>query len=267
MASSPMREASRRWVRHSTWSMGLTVPSLRPLFWILRMLATLDMRITESVQASVFTVAGPFPVFACSTPRIAASRSGPTFTISSSATAASANTTKNSSWIILPKPTLPLLSSPPIFFFYCSALRKLGVLPKRRPALLNFFSIKSRNRCRNRGCFAITPHPKCWSTPGKTSVLTGRSGEEIANLMGKFGDWQEPATFLGPQKGSSSAIKRSNPKGGSKWKISRGVKKRRKKPTLPSLAKNQPNSSISNQSRVCSRVGRLWYDAKEELIN
>lgn len=91
-----MSDASRRWFLHKTWSMGVTVPSLVPLFWILMILAKLDRKITPSVHAKVFMVAGPFPVFNWSNPLRATSLRGPIFTIRRKATAPSAKSTRNS---------------------------------------------------------------------------------------------------------------------------------------------------------------------------
>ena len=96
----PISEVSSKWVLHRTWSMGVIVPSFAPLFWILRMLVTLDRSITDMVPAIVFTVAGPFPIFTWSRPFITSSLNGPILTIRSNATMPSANKTKNSNWII-----------------------------------------------------------------------------------------------------------------------------------------------------------------------
>jgi hypothetical protein len=59
------------------------------------MLATLDMRIIESMHTSVFTVAGPLPFFTWSKTRMDSSRSDPTFTIISRATTCSTNSMRN----------------------------------------------------------------------------------------------------------------------------------------------------------------------------
>jgi hypothetical protein len=168
---SPMRDASSRCVLQSTWSMGLTVPSLRPLFWILRMLATLDMRITESVHASVFTVDGPLPVFTWSTTRIASSRSGPTFTIINRATTPSANSTTDSD------STVPLchqadMISQSRLGHACSRKRRFSA---KQLLLLPFFCTKFRNG----GSFSRTPHK-----------IVSHRRRKITNLMENTLKWQ-----------------------------------------------------------------------------
>lgn len=96
----PMRDASSRWVRQSTWSMGVTAPSLAVLLWILSMLATLDSRITAMVHPIVLSVAGPLPVCNWSKHFITSSLNGPISTNNKKAAAASPNSTKNNNWII-----------------------------------------------------------------------------------------------------------------------------------------------------------------------
>uniref|UniRef100_A0A0A9DLD0 Uncharacterized protein n=1 Tax=Arundo donax TaxID=35708 RepID=A0A0A9DLD0_ARUDO len=192
-----MRDASRRCVLQSTWSMGLTVPSLSPLFWILRMLATLDMRITESVHASVFTVAGPLPVFTWSTPRIASSRSGPTFTISSSATAPSANRTRNSNCIIPTDCCVPLYQSavrpPRLTSARATKLR----FSANQPASLPFFSAKFRS-----GTGMEVAPQELVSAGRKKTEINGDSWRRAENhrLSWPCLSCQEPAEELGAIK-------------------------------------------------------------------
>lgn len=96
----PISEASSKWVRHRTWSIGVMVPSLEPLFWILRMLVRFESRITNIVPAIVLTVAGPLPVLIWSNAFITSSLKGPIFTINRKATTLSTNRTKNNNCII-----------------------------------------------------------------------------------------------------------------------------------------------------------------------
>jgi len=93
-----MRVASNKLVLHKTWSIGVIVPILAPLFWILIILIKLENKIADIVPAIVKTV--PFLIFTWSKHFITSSLSGPIFTIRRNATIPSKQRTINNNWII-----------------------------------------------------------------------------------------------------------------------------------------------------------------------
>lgn len=108
-----MRVASNKLVLHKTWSIGVIVPILAPLFWILIILIKLENKIADMVPAMVKTV--PFLIFTWSKHFITSSLSGPIFTIRRNATIPSKQTTINNNWIIFTPKTIN-----PLFIFSTS---------------------------------------------------------------------------------------------------------------------------------------------------
>ena len=114
----PIRVASSKFVLQRTWSIGVIVPCLVPLFWILRMLYKSDNKMAKIVPAMVRTVA--LLIFTWSKPFITSSLNGPIFTIKRNATKPSAHTTRKNKGIIFAttQSQLSYKTKPSFNFFY-----------------------------------------------------------------------------------------------------------------------------------------------------
>lgn len=141
----PMRVASNKLVLHKTWSIGVIVPILAPLFWILIILMKLENKIADIVPAIVKTV--PFLIFTWSKHFITSSLSGPIFTIRRNATIPSKQRTINNNWIIftLKKKSILFIPSTKTPKF----LQRTNIIKKKPNQELG------RSPCRSKRCLIL----------------------------------------------------------------------------------------------------------------